>query len=347
MADIMTFLPAFANQICAFTYDNISFSKQANTWVTLSYDWSTSTPTISIGAIGISASTNPGTSLSLTAELVVGNNSTGEIPFTRTNNTVFRIDLTSAPNSVPVPFSDTDASGQIIIRANGTTVTSNTFLFPPPFQLSVTSVSPTPETGKVCTVTLNRSIPNPANFPWRLNGDLIRVSTYHDGTVYRRGDYAYATDMATRINGGAYGFSQFTFYIPYDASRARTDNQAKFKVSFDASLGSRYGSYFSSQIIRYTFEHVFTISYVDQTDPLAAPTVTLNAIAENPSGMLAKYGKYVGGGIGKITFSIASIVYKFGATFSSRTMSLYNSNGTLNKQWTYSNTNSFTLSLTN
>lgn len=343
MANYMFFTSAAGNLICNFTNSNISYTR--NGTQTLNYDCTAANPTVSLARVSIKAASNPGTGVTLTAELKIGNNSTGQKTLARLDTTTFELAETSIPNSVAVPVTDNDVSVQVIIRANGTVKTTNTFVIPPPLHLSVSSISPSPATGKVCTVTLNRSIPNPDNSPWLIVSN-VTISSYHDSTVYRLSSYAYKTDMVTRLTSRSYGFNAFTFYIPYDSSKSKTDNQAKITILIDLSIGSKYSS-FGSTSFRYTFEHSFTMSYVNQTDPTAAPSVTLNAIAESPSGMLSKYGKYVGGGIGKLTFSIASVVCKFGASFSKRTMSLYNSSGTLISSWEYSNTNAFTLTLNN
>ena len=342
MAELM-FNGRIAQNFCNFTHGGVSFSSFGNQ--TLDYLYFNANPTLSIKSFAIETDTIPEASLGLTAELIIGNNSTGLIPFSRTtqgSKARFTIP-SSTPNSVAVPSSDSDVSVQVVISADGTEKTRYTFNIPPPIMYAVSSISPSPATGKVCTVTLNRSIPDPETTPWRLNEKII-VAAYHDDPAYRLSVYGYKTDMVTRIESFDYGFSSFTFYVPYDSSRTRTDDLAKIRLNFFVSLADYV---FFTSYLSYYFEYTFSMSYVNQTDPLAAPTVTLNAIAENPSGMMAKYGKYVGGGIGNLTFSIASVAYKFGAAFSKRTMSLYHSNGTLSKSWEYSNTNSFTLSLTN
>ena len=342
MAETLTFTPTYGNQICNFTHNSISFTR--NGAVSLSYDCMVASPTLSLSRISITAASNPGTGVALTAELKIGNNSTGQLSLVRLDDTTFELTDTTVPNSVAVPTSNDDISVQIIIRANGTVKTTNTFTVPPPLYLYVTSISPSPATGKVCTVILNRSIPS--DFKWWL-ADRPIIATYHDDPVYRQSNYIYGPDMATQLFDVSSGFDSFTFYVPYDSSKTRSDNQAKIRIMFDVGSGSTKYTHFNPTLIRYIFEHTFTMSYVNQTDATANPTVVLNAIAENPSGMLSTYGKYIGGAIGKLTFSLSSVICKFGSSFSSRTVYLYNSDGTLNKQWTYSNTNSFTLSLTN
>ena len=342
MAKTLTFTPTYGNQICNFTHNSISFTR--NGAVSLSYDCMVASPTLSLSRISITAASNPGTGVALTAELKIGNNSTGQLSLVRLDDTTFELTDTTVPNSVAVPTSNDDISVQIIIRANGTVKTTNTFTVPPPLYLYVTSISPSPATGKVCTVILNRSIPS--DFKWWL-ADRPIIATYHDDPVYRQSNYIYGPDMATQLFDVSSGFDSFTFYVPYDSSKTRSDNQAKIRIMFDVGSGSTKYTHFNPTLIRYIFEHTFTMSYVNQTDATANPTVVLNAIAENPSGMLSTYGKYIGGAIGKLTFSLSSVICKFGSSFSSRTVYLYNSDGTLNKQWTYSNTNSFTLSLTN
>lgn len=343
MATNMWLTEAFGDLICNFTHNNISYSRNAVQQV--GYEFDTASPTLSLDRICITAASNPGTGVSITAELKIGNNSTGQKTLTRENNTTFTLKKASIPNSVAVPASNSEISCQIIIRVNGTVKTSNTFLIPPPLNttnLSVSSISPSPATGKVCTVTLNKTIPN----SWCMR-DYVTVSAYHDSTVYRAAVYAYHTDMVTVVNYPDTGFSQVTFYIPYNSSTSKTDNQARIKFAIRSVVNTNYFQGTTSNMLTFTLEHTFTMSYVDQTDPAANPTVALNPIAESPSGLLARYGKYVGGGIQQLTFSLASVVYKFGAKFKSRTVALYKSDGTFVNRWSYSNTNSFTLTLTN
>ena len=339
MAYSLWFQNDFGDQICGFTHNSISYTRLNAQ--TLAYEPFIANPTLGIDAIQIQAASNPGTNIAITAELKIGNATTGQKTLTRVDNTTFKLLGPTTPNSVAVPASDSDISCQIIIRVNGTVKTTTTFLIPPPLNLYVSSISPSPATGKVCTVTLNKTIPAKYNL-----ADRVLVSTYYDGNVYHKGTYAYLADMATITTSFLTGFNQVTFYVPYDSSLTHPSNQAKIKFLVETTADSTYFSY-SSDLLRLTLDHTFTMSYVDQTDPVANPTVTLNPIAENPSGMLAKYGKYVGGGIGKLTFSLASVVCKFGAKFKSRTVALYKSDGTFVNRWSYSNTNSFTLTLTN
>lgn len=343
MAGKLTPKASITSSVCTFTLDGIAYSPYSATSFNLSYDFDAVSPSVSINWLSIKTDSNPGTGVTLTAELIVAGSSSGQIALTRLTNTRFELWLNSTPNSVAVPVTDNDVTVQIIVSANGTVMTTNSIVIPPPFRLTVTSISPSPATGKVCTVTFNRTIPDGV---WKLSGG-VSIATYANDFVYQLSVRGYKTDMSTRIESLDYGFNQCTFYSPYDSGKQRTSDQARIKLLFNCDLAARYSDFIPYDLIQYDMTHIFTMSYVNQTDPLTAPTVTLNAIAENPSGMLNKYGKYVGGGIGKLTFSLASVTYKFGATFSQRTMALYNSNGTLNNRWTYSNTNSFTLSLTN
>lgn len=340
MAQYLFFATTFGEQICNFTNSNIAYTR--NGAQSVAYEYSTASPTLSMARLSIKAASNPGTSVSITAELKIGNSTTGQKTFTRADNTTFELNVSTTPNSVAVPTSTSEISCQIIIRVNGTVKTTSTFTIPPPLLLSVSSISPSPATGKACTVTLNTTIPS----SWKL-ADKITVGAYHDSTVYRLSVYGYRTDMATILSSGSSGFSQFTFYVPYDSSKVKTDNEARIRILLRANPSDDYFEPYTYNLLEIDLKHTFTMSYVNQTDPAANPTVTLNAIAENPSGMLSKYGKYVGGGIGKLTFSLASWSCKFGASFAQRTVSLYNSSGTLINSWTYSNTNSFTLTLTN
>ena len=359
MGTQLQFTQTFSDYVCAFSHAGVGWSRA--TLVNFDGDFNSTTPTLTLTVLRIQTGSLLEADLPadfpMTVELKIGNSTTGQIALKRSKidlaygnyRIAYGLDSSLSNPSIAIPQNnDNDVSVQIIIRADNTVKSTNTFLIPPPLHLSVSSISPSPATGKVCTVTLNRSIPGPYpdSSPWLIM-DSVLISTYHDDTVYRLGSYAYGTDMATKLTSRSYGFNAFTFYIPYDSSKTKTDDQAKIKMILDAGVGGSRYSAFMNQVIRYTFEHIFTMSYVDQTDPLANPTVTLNAIAENPTGMLARYGKYVGGGIGKLTFSLASAVCKFGASFSKRTVYLYNSNGTLNNSWEYSNLNNFTLSLTN
>lgn len=344
MAKMMTFKTSFADQICNFTDSGITYVRSG--YPALSYDYTSATPELKIYYIQI-YSRGQTSNVAMTVELKIGNNTSGEItmpPRVIGGETYYEYqNYDGSLSGVLVPNSDSDLSVQIIIRIDGVAKTTNTFVIPPPLGLSVTSISPSPATGKACTVTLNKAVPNNS---WKLSTKRIIIAAYYDDPVYRMSVYGYKTDMSTRVEYYEYGFSQFTFYVPYDSSKQRSNDQAKITVEFQADPDYDYFT-FGTTYLTSTLEHVFTMSYINQTDPLAGPTVVLNAIAENPSGMMATYGKYIGGSIQKLTFSIASITYKFGSSFSKRTMSLYNSNGTLNKAWEYSNTNNFTLSLTN
>ena len=340
MATNLWFNETFCDHICNFTHNNIAYTRNAIQQI--NYEYNTSSPTLCMARISINAASDPGTSVSITAELKIGNSTTGQKTLTRVSNTNFELKVASIPNSVAVPASTSEISCQIIIRVNGTVKTTSTFTIPPPLVLSVSSISPSPATGKVCTATLNKTLPS----SWFI-ADKVTVAAYHDSTVYRLSVYAYHTDMSTVVSYGDSGLNQVTFYVPYDSSKTKTDNEARIRFLVRASPDDTYFQPITSNFLTIDLKHTFTMSYVNQTDSAANPTVTLNPIAESPSGMLSKYGKYVGGGIGKLTFSLASIACKFGAGFASRTVYLYNSDGTLNKSWTYSNTNSFTLTLTN
>lgn len=283
----------------------------------------------------------------LTVELIIGNDSSGQRIIDRHQDSYrvwYSIDtLGITGNYITVPGNnDQDVTVQIIVRMDGNVVATSSVVIPPPLNLSVTSISPTPATGKVCTVTLNKSVPNNS---WHLN--QMYANAYHNDPAWRAVCDAYKTDMATEVTANDYGFSQFTFYIPYytGSDYARTDDDGKVSWKFFVVCSTDY--FQTNTIINVEYHYYFTMLYVDQSDPLASPTVVLNAIAENPSGMLATYGKYVGGNIGKLTFSLASVSCKFGSSFRKRTMSLYYSDGTFVKSWEYSNTNSFTLTLSN
>lgn len=341
MAQSNWFTESFGQHICNFTHNNITFTRSSGQSVI--YEHATANPTLGIDRLSIKASSDPG-NITITAELKIGNSTTGQKTLLREDSTTFTMKSSTVPNSVAVPMSNSDITCQIIIRVNGTVKTTSDFPIPAPSYTTISSISPSPATGKVCTATFSRTVPS----PWIMH-DYITAADYHDGTVYRDAVYCYKTDMTTVIKSGMSPVSQFTFYLLYNSSKTKTDDQGRITYGFICALSSAYPDYYDSgsSLSNIRVPHTFTMSYVNQTDPTANPTVTLNAIAENPTGMLAKYGKYVGGGIGKLTFSLASIACKFGAGFASRTVSLYNSNGTLSKSWTYSNTNSFTLTLTN
>ena len=344
---------SLSNQICAIHQGGVGWSQGMN--IELYYDPDPSAAKLKIGQMQIRTGQllyrDLPPDFPVTVELKIGNNTSGQIAM---NRYVVLVSSSSGTyyahyfmNSgygceVTVPQGgNDDLTVEIIVRTSGAVNTSNTFLIPPPFAISVASISPAPQTGKVCTVTLNKTVPDSS---WKIYSNIFIRSNYKtDGTSsYCHG---YKTDMVTRIGANDYGFNKFTLYYPYDSSKPMTSNKGLIQIYFRAELSTTY--FESGTYVYFSVQHEFTMTFTDQTDPQVNPTVVLNAIAENPSGMLARYGKYVGGGIGKLTFSLASVACKFGASFSKRTMALYNSNGTLNNKWEYSNTNSFTLSLTN
>lgn len=238
----------------------------------------------------------------------------------------------------------------IIIRVDGSIQKDTTFQTASPINYSVSSVSPAPTTGKVCTVNLANSVVN--NSYWKMSTPF-RVYAYHNTsssaeyTWYYVG--AYINDGTTLVNANASGFSSFQFYFDYVDGRAKTDNNGQIRATFTVQTVDLwvYDSSYSYAVyhIDISYLHNFTWTYVNQIDNAAGPRFNSITVTPTPSGLIEEYGKYIGGSITKLLHNW-NATWRFGASFSEITYSLYNAtNDVLIKSWTYSSMTTFTLTL--
>ena len=287
--------------------------------------------------------------------------STGQIPLTRTAKSSvdyyrFIESSTSSPTyRINMPFTDgRSVTFRVKISVNGTVRKDVTLTTPCPAKVGISSISPsTPQTGKVCTVNMNGQLPS----GWTIQTPY-RVYAYHNTASSAQYNWyywsTYINNGTTVITTGSSGFTQFQFYVEYISDRAHSDNAGKIEFKFRIpNLGDLRSLQSSSTSVWYavyedfSYTYNFTWSYVNQFDNTnAGPIFNSYTVNSNPSNILAEYGKYVGGGITKLTHNW-NVTYRFGASLSSVTYSLYNYDGTLINSWQYTSATAFTLSLTN
>lgn len=284
--------------------------------------------------------------------------STGQIPLTRTAKSSvdyyrFTESNTSSPTyKINMPFTDgRSVTFHVKISVNGTVRKDSTFTTPCPAKIGIASVSPsTPQTGKVCTVTMNGQLPS----GWTVQTPF-RVYAYHNTASSAEYNWyywpTYINNGTTEITTGISGFTQFQFYVEYISSRTHSDNAGKIDFKFRIpNLGNLRSLKSSSTSVWYeiyedfTYTYSFTWSYVNQTDSNASPIITLSPVSFTPSDIVTRYGRYVGGGITTLTFGL-SVQYRFGGAFQSISYQLYSSGGTLINTWTYTSLSSLRLLL--
>lgn len=334
------------NQVCNFTYNGVNFGDTTQI-IKPSFSFDYAVLDGKITPYSFTTITDKQTSATLTIELKITQDgqtlSSGQIPmsiaYTSQYFTRYEYSYTSTPGyALTMPWND----GRLItihciVRADGTIQKDTTFQTSAPINLKVSSVSPSPQTGKVCTVTLSNTVLN--NTYWKM-AEPYKVYGYY----YRRSssDYdfyfvpSYKDNGITQVQANDSGFNSFKFYYPYE-NKQRTSDIGNIRAKFVVQTVDLYSTRSGVSIgykVEENYIYSFNWSYINQTDSNANPTISNASITESPSGLLATYGKYIGGGIQTLTFGW-SITYRYNATFSSLNYSLYNSNGTLINSWNY------------
>jgi len=347
------------DQVCNFTYNGVNFCDTTSI-IKPSFSFDFQILSGYITPYSFVTTTTAATSATLTIELKITQDgqtiSSGQIPMAITSSsryfTKYEYKYSDNPGyALTMPWND----GRVITihciaRADGVVQKDTTFQTVAPINLSVSSVSPTTlQTGKVCTVNLSMAVPY--NSYWRMS-EPFRVYGYYNRRSSSDYDFPYVatyTDNGiTEIQENSYGFSSFYFYYPYQTLQ-KTSDVGNIKAKILAQTIDLYSTSSGISIgykVEYTLLYSFTWSYINQTDSNASPTISNASITESPSGLLAQYGKYIGGGIQTLTFDW-SITYRYGASFDSLTYSLYSSNGTLINSWNYNSVQQLQLLLEN
>ena len=292
---------------------------------------------------------------SLTVEFKVNQDgqtfTTGQIPipfrrWTQRNVTVY--DYTSAtPSStyrLNFPWSDGRlVTIHIIVRADNIIQTDTTFQTASPVNYSVSSISPTPQTGKVCSVTLANDVVN--NTYWKLT-EPFKVYGYHDTTVGSEwyGVISFLDNGITAVEAEDSGFDTFYFYLPYFDGKTHSDSKGVITGTFTIQTVDLYSA--GTYSVNAKFRNEFNFSYIDQFDVNASPIISNLAISAVPSDIVTRYGKYVGGDITELTFSW-NASFRFDSSFLSVIYNLYNYDGTLVNTWTYDVNSNLVLKLAN
>ena len=256
----------------------------------------------------------------------------------------------TSPYKLNVPFND----GRLltlhaIVRVNGSVQKDTTLQIAAPLNLSITSHSPSPQTGKVGTVTLANSVVN--NSYWKMT-EPYRVYAYHNTSSSATYNWyytsAYTNNGQTEVVANASGFNQFQYYYEYVSGRPYTDNAGKIQAKFRVQLSDFYTYSGTVRVyyVDFTYINEFTWTYTNQTDNNAGPIINSKSITPTPTGYLEHYGKYIGGG--KTTLSFGwNVSWRFGSSFSKVKYFLYNSGGTLINSWEYTTLSALNLTLTN
>lgn len=285
---------------------------------------------------------------SLTVEFKVNQDgqtfTTGQIPipfrrWTQRNVTVYDYKSATPSSTYRLNFPWSDGrlvTIHIIVRADNIIQTDTTFQTASPINLSVSSFSQTPQTGKVCAATLTNDVVN--NTYWKLT-EPFRVYGYHDTSVGSEwyGISTYLDNGITAVEAEDSGFDTFYFYLPYFDGKNHSDNSGIITATFTIQTVDLYtpGTY----SVEAKYRSNFSFSYVDQSDAGASPAISNLAVAANPSDIVTRFGKYVGGNITELTFSW-NAAFRYGSSFLSVTYNLYDYDGTLMNTWSYDfNTN--------
>lgn len=349
-----------------FTVDGYSFSSNGYSDVKFYFDtfngWITF-ERISGGVYHYNMPAPP--AYTITAELTYNQDgqsgSTGQITLMRTagssTDTYYFNNSSSNPtNKLYMPWNDgREVTFHIIIRVNNVKKSDTEFTTIAPINFVVTSISPsTLQTGKVHTVNIGASVPS--NNRWVVTSPL-KIYAYHNTSSSAEYNWyyvnAFINDGTTEVTSSSNGFSQFKFYWPYVSGRAKTDDSGKIETIYtlhtiDLWTLTSYGSTVApTNSFSETYTYTFTWSYVNQTDNAAGPRFNSTPVTPTPTGLVEQYGKYIGGGITVLNYGW-NASWRFGASFSSITYSLYNaSDDSLINSWTYSTQVGFNLTLDN
>lgn len=231
----------------------------------------------------------------------------------------------------------------VVVRADNVIQTDTTFQTSAPVDYSVSSISPTPQTGKVCSVTLANDVIN--NTYWKLS-DPFKVYGYHDTSVGSEwyGVITFLDNGITAVEAEDSGFDSFNFYLPYFDGKTHSDSKGVITGTFTIQTIDLYSP--GTYSVDAKFRHEFTFSYINQSDANASPIISNLAVSVNPSDIVTRYGKYVGGNITELTFSW-NATYRYDSSFLSVTYNLYNYDGTLVDTWNYDVNSNLVLKLSN
>ena len=261
---------------------------------------------------------------------------------------------------------------RIIIRINGDIVKTvdvpfisfpgNTSTNGYVFSLSSPS---SPQTGKIGTMSVQRN-----------STSTSFAKVYAIGSrvfAYKQQNNAYEFQGVGYVNSGVtpvyteypspyYAYNDYlssfscNYYIPYDSNTAHVDNSSSFGIYLFPDI-TPIKNYFTiaqesiwlsaNRSAFLVYDSSISLSYVDQSDSNAAPTIGNVSIAESPAGISTTYGKYIGGGISTLTFSYSNVVYKYGGSFMEVTYKLYDSLSQLIGTWTSQTESSLSYTLQN
>ena len=201
-----------------------------------------------IAPLRIEAEVNSGTiNYPVTVEFSINQSgstaTSGQVPLTLSRSTLGNItyyryiDNNNSRNyKLYMPWNDGRlATIHIIVRVNGSICKDVTFQTAAPINLGLSSISPTPQTGKVCTVTLANTVVN--NTYWKMT-EPFKLYAYHNTSSSAEYPWYYVSTYinngTTLVEANASGFNQFQFYYVY-STRARTDDSGQLRAKYCAN----------------------------------------------------------------------------------------------------------------
>jgi len=242
---------------------------------------------------------------------------------------------------------------RLIIRINGTI--AKTFNFPMislpgksssnGYTLGFSSPS-SPQTGKVGTVSVQRhSTSTSFAKVYAVSSEVYAYKQSNNTFEYKT--IGYVNNGLTPVNDN-YLYNNYltsfscNYYVPYNSGITRSNNDSRFAIYLFPDISQLQAYYKTEQSSvwhsanRSDFcivDSSIQMSYLNQTDSNAAPTIGSVSISESPAGISTTYGKYIGGGISTLTFAYSNVVYRYGSSFNEVIYKLYNSSSQLVNTW--------------
>ena len=218
------------------------------------------------------------------------------------------------------------------------------------YVLSLSSPS-SPQTGKVGTMSIQRSTSSTSFAKVYAIGSQVLGYRQSNGVYQFQGCGYVSNGTVPVVSNSAstyyyYGdyLTSFScnYYIPYDTSLTHANNNSSFRIYLFPDITPIQSHFITAQStlwISYPddfaiYDSSISLSYVNQSDSNAAPTIGNVSIAESPAGISTTYGRYIGGGISTLTFAYSNVSYKYGASFKEVTYKLYDSSSQLIGTWT-------------
>ena len=238
---------------------------------------------------------------------------------------------------------------RVIIRINGSVAkTVDLLMISLPrntssngYVLSLSSPS-SPQTGKIGTMSIQRSTTSTSFAKvYALGSNVYAYKQTDNSFTYKT--TAYVNNGLTPIDD-TYLYNDYlssfscNYYVPYDSSISHPNNATYFGIYLfpDITPLQPYYTVTQSSVMHssnrsafYVYDGSIPISYVDQEDSNASPTIGSVSLTESPAGLSNTYGKYIGGGISTLTFAYNNVTYRYGATFKEVTFKLYDSSSQL------------------